>query len=76
LRPPIAGDVVSGAPLDTSRAGPATFTVRAADDAANEAISVVHYEIRPAAALAIAGIGLRRATLRPRRRRSRWSHLQ
>ncbi|HEX2504417.1 MAG TPA: hypothetical protein VHK00_10755, partial [Miltoncostaeaceae bacterium] len=40
-----------------SRAGPATFTVRAADDAANEAISVVHYDIRTAAALAIAGIG-------------------
>jgi hypothetical protein len=43
-----AGDVADGAPLDTSRPGPASFSVRAADDAGNVAISVVDYEVRPA----------------------------
>jgi hypothetical protein len=49
------GDVATGAPVDTSRAGPASFAVRATDDAGNEAISVVGYEIRPATTVAIAG---------------------
>jgi hypothetical protein len=52
-----AGDVAPGVLLDTSRLGPASFTVRAADDAGNVAISVVEYEIRPAGIVTPAGSG-------------------
>lgn len=40
------GTVASGSPLDTSSAGPATFSVRAADDAGNGAVSLVDYVVR------------------------------
>ncbi len=42
------GTVDRGAPLDTSQAGPATFSVRALDDAGNEALSSVDYVVRAA----------------------------
>jgi len=42
------GTVDRGAPLDTSQPGPATFSVRALDDAGNEALSVVDYLVRAA----------------------------
>ena len=40
------GTVPPGAALDTSQAGPATFSVRALDDAGNEAVSLVDYLVR------------------------------
>ena len=42
------GTVDRGAPLDTSQAGPATFSVRALDDAGNESLSSVDYFVRAA----------------------------
>ena len=42
------GTVDRGAPLDTSQAGPAAFSVRALDDAGNEALSSVDYLVRAA----------------------------
>ena len=42
------GTVDRGAPLDTSQTGPATFSVRALDDAGNEALSLVDYLVRAA----------------------------
>ena len=45
------GTVDRGAPLDTSQTGPATFSVRALDDAGNEALSSVDYLVRAAAAI-------------------------
>ena len=50
-----AGEVAPGAPLDTSRAGPASFTVRAVNDAANQAVAVVAYEIEPATLALVGG---------------------
>jgi hypothetical protein len=44
------GTVPPGAALDTSQTGPATFSVRALDDAGNEALSLVDYLVRAAAA--------------------------
>jgi hypothetical protein len=52
-----AGDVAPGVRLDTSRLGPASFSVRAADDAGNGAISVVDYEIRPTGTVTTAASG-------------------
>jgi hypothetical protein len=40
------GTVPPGAALDTSQTGPATFSVRALDDAGNEAVSMVDYLVR------------------------------
>lgn len=42
-----SGTVDAGAPLDTSLTGPATFSVRAVDDAGNAVISIVDYIVRP-----------------------------
>jgi hypothetical protein len=42
------GTVDRGAALDTSQTGPATFSVRALDDAGNEALSLVDYLVRAA----------------------------
>lgn len=42
------GTVDRGAPLDTSQTGPASFSVRALDDAGNEALSLVDYLVRAA----------------------------
>lgn len=44
------GTVAAGAPLDTSRAGPATLSVRAVDDAGNAVTGSVDYIVRPSAA--------------------------
>lgn len=44
------GTVPPGAALDTWQTGPATFSVRALDDAGNEALSLVDYLVRAAAA--------------------------
>ena len=41
-----AGTVAPGAAIDTSKAGTATFTVKAADDVGNEAVSLVDYSVR------------------------------
>lgn len=40
-----AGNVASGAAIDTSKAGAATFTVKSTDDAGNQAISLVDYTV-------------------------------
>ena len=40
------GTVPPGAALDTSQPGPASFSVRALDDAGNEAVSLVDYLVR------------------------------
>ncbi len=41
------GSVPSGAPIDTSRPGPASFSVVAVDDAGNQVAGLVEYEVAP-----------------------------
>ena len=44
------GSVASGAPIDTSRPGPGSFSVVAVDDAGNQVADLVEYEVAPGTA--------------------------